>query len=64
MKKHLLTASLALTLPPLSVIYLRLVKAKPARRSSMVRAKKPAASGAAAAKTGKKAGAKKTGKKE
>ena len=61
---HGFDQSLALTLPPLSVIYLRLVKAKPARRSSMVRAKKPAASGAAAAKTGKKAGAKKTGKKE
>ena len=58
---HGLEQSLSLTLPPLSVLYLKLKKAKPVRKASVLREKKPAAGRPGSAAGGKKSTAKKSG---
>ena len=59
---HGFDQSLSLTLPPLSVLYLKLKKAKPSRRSVASQAGRKAAG--SPGKAGKKAPAKKTGTKK
>ena len=69
---HGFEQSLVLTLPPLSVLYLKLKKAKPARKSSLAPSAKAAGAGSGkkaagksgAGKAGKTAAGKKTAAKK